>query len=161
MALFSEAGLVAADRSITNKRKTSKKNQDKIMFLKRYAFLDKEIERKLGEIAYWRNRLERVTAVYTREPKSKNAGRDMRLDDIIAKIVDLEQEVNEDIDQLIDIRNEIKQKIEQIKDDKLRLLLQYRYIDCKTWEEIAVEMGYSWQHIHRLHAKALREVKIC
>ena len=35
-------------------------------------------------------------------------------------------------------------------------LIRARYIGCLSWEQIAVDMKYSWQHIHRIHADALR-----
>lgn len=35
-------------------------------------------------------------------------------------------------------------------------LIRARYIEMQTWEQIAVDMGYSWQHIHRIHSDALK-----
>ena len=29
----------------------------------------------------------------------------------------------------------------------------------ETFEEISVECGYSWRHVHRLHGNALRELE--
>lgn len=37
-------------------------------------------------------------------------------------------------------------------------VLQLRYIELMKWEEICVEIGYSWQHTHRLHKQALKIV---
>ena len=30
-----------------------------------------------------------------------------------------------------------------------------RYVDIKTWEQIAVEMNYGWTQVHNLHGSAL------
>lgn len=149
MAMFSEAGLVAS--GITN--------QDKIIYLKRFSTLDKEIDRKIAEIAYWRSKLEKVTAVYTSEPKGGGSIYS-RTEEFVTKIVDLEREVNAGIDRLVDIRQDIIRAIESVKDDRARLLLQYRYIDGKSFEWIAAEMNYSWRHIHRLHSQALTNIQI-
>lgn len=35
-------------------------------------------------------------------------------------------------------------------------LIRARYVELMSWERIAVDMNYSWQHIHRVHADALR-----
>jgi len=35
--------------------------------------------------------------------------------------------------------------------------LTYRYINGKTWEEIAVEMHYTYKWVHVLHGQALAE----
>ena len=55
----------------------------------------------------------------------------------------------------IKIFDEIMQKIEKHQDETERQLLFERYIKCAKWEDIAEEMGYSLQHIHRLHNKAI------
>ena len=50
--------------------------------------------------------------------------------------------------------------IERVNDCTLRKLLIKRYLQFKTWEQIAVEMNYSWRQIVRLHGKALQKVKM-
>ena len=134
-------------------------NKDKIKYLKRYINLDREIDRKLEEVARLRSKLTRVTEVYSTEPRGGGSIYG-KTEEIIAKIVDLEKEIDADVDRLISIRDNIKAVIEAVEDDRERLLLQYRYLDGRTFEEIAVQMHYSWRHIHRLHSRALSNVEI-
>jgi hypothetical protein len=134
-------------------------NRDKIKYLKRYITLDREIDRKLKEVDCWRAKLSRLTPVYSSQPKGGGSIRG-NTESIIAKIVDLEKEIDADIDRLISIRDNIKAIIEAVEDDRERLLLQYRYLDGKTFEKIAVEMNYSWRQIHRLHSQALTNLKM-
>lgn len=37
-----------------------------------------------------------------------------------------------------------------------RVLARSRYVYGMTWEEICVEMHYSWRQVHRIHANVLR-----
>ena len=134
-------------------------NRDKIKYLKRYINLDREIERKLEEVARLRSKLTRVTEVFTAEPRGGGSIYG-KTEEILAKIVDLEKEIDADIDRLISIRDNIKAIIEAVEDDRERLLLQYRYLDGRTFEEIAVQMNYSWRQIHRLHSQALTNLKM-
>jgi DNA-directed RNA polymerase specialized sigma subunit len=134
-------------------------NQDKIKYLKRYVILDREIDRKLKEVARLRSKLTRVTQVLTAEPRGGGTIYG-KTEEILAKIVDLENEIDTDIDRLISIRDNIKTVIEAVEDDRERLLLQYRYLDGKTFEWIAAEMNYSWRQIHRLHSQALTNLKM-
>ena len=134
-------------------------SRDKIKYLKRYINLDREIERKLEEVARLRSKLTRVTEVFTAEPKGGGSIYG-KTEEILAKIVDLEKEIDADVDRLISIRDNIKAIIEAVEDDRERLLLQYRYLDGWTFEKIAVEMNYSWRQIHRLHSRALTNVKM-
>ena len=149
MAMFSTAFYAA----------TTMSNKDKIKYLKRYINLDLEIDRKLEEIARLRSKLTRITQVLTAEPRGGGSIYG-KTEEIIAKIVDLEKEIDADVDRLVAIRDGIKTMIEAVEDDRERLLLQYRYLDGKTFEWIAVEMHYSWRQIHRLHSKALTNLKM-
>jgi len=148
MAMFSTAFTAA---TMTNK--------DKIKYLKRYINLDREIERKLEEVARLRSKLTRVTEVYSTEPRGGGTIYG-KTEEILAKIVDLEKEIDADVDRLIEVRDSIKSIIEAVEDDRERLLLQYRYLDGKTFEWIAAEMNYSWRQIHRLHSRALTNLKM-
>ena len=134
-------------------------NKDKIKYLKRYINLDREIDRKLEEIARLRSKLTRITQVLTAEPQGGGSIYG-KTEEIIAKIVDLEREIDADIDRLISIRDNIEAVIEAVENDRERLLLQYRYLDGWTFEKIAVEMNYSWRQIHRLHSQALINLKM-
>ena len=53
-------------------------------------------------------------------------------------------------------RQEIERQIGQMEDEDEQRVLRLRYIKGLKWEEVAVEMGHSWQHIHRIHSKALK-----
>jgi DNA-directed RNA polymerase specialized sigma subunit len=37
-------------------------------------------------------------------------------------------------------------------------LLEMRYINRRTWGEIAEELGYSDRGIHKIHGRALKEI---
>lgn len=40
-----------------------------------------------------------------------------------------------------------------------RRLVRLHYIDGLTWEQVAVEMTYSWRQVHRIHGEALEKLK--
>lgn len=51
--------------------------------------------------------------------------------------------------------------INRVDDSTYRALLTARYINCETWEQIAIDMNYSYVHIvHRLHPQALDAINI-
>jgi DNA-directed RNA polymerase specialized sigma24 family protein len=134
-------------------------NQGKTKYLKRYVLLDREIDRKLKEVDCWRAKLSRLTPVYSSQPKGGGTIYS-RTEEIIIKIADMEEAINADIDKLIDLKQEIERVIDSVPNDKERLLLKYRYLDGRTFEEIAVQMHYSWRQIHRLHSRALTNLKM-
>ena len=54
------------------------------------------------------------------------------MEDIIAKIVDLENEINDDIDKLVDLKAEITTVIKEVDDPELQSLLEQRYLNFRT-----------------------------
>lgn len=54
----------------------------------------------------------------------------------------------------------VQASIERLEDGKEKELLTYRYLRGMKWEEIAVNMEHSWQHVHRIHSKALKNLKM-
>ena len=55
---------------------------------------------------------------------------------------------------------EIMGRIEQMDNENEKDVLVYRYIELMQWESIASEMGFSWQHTHKIHARALKNFKM-
>lgn len=79
-----------------------------------------------------------------------------RMPNIIAKIVDLESQINREIDSFIDLKKEIHDAIDKVANCNEKLVLRYRYIEFLTWEQIAEQMNYSITQIHRIHANSLQ-----
>ncbi len=51
----------------------------------------------------------------------------------------------------------IEKEIDNVKNGQASMLLKYRYIDGKDWEEISELLNYSQRNIHYMHKKALGE----
>jgi DNA-directed RNA polymerase specialized sigma subunit len=75
------------------------------------------------------------------------------------KLAELQEAVFGDCEKLFAIKTEIIRTISRVDNVTYRTLLEKRYLEYKTWEQIAVEMNYSYMHICRLHGKALDAVK--
>ena len=73
----------------------------------------------------------------------------------VGRIIDLQNEINRDIDELVDLKAEIREVIDAVPDTDLRLILEERYLNWKSWEQIAVTLGYNLRYLHRLHRQAL------
>jgi len=60
----------------------------------------------------------------------------------------------------IKLCREITDKIERMDNEDEKDVLMYRYVRLMKWEDIAVKMEYSWQHIHKIHARALKNFQL-
>lgn len=71
----------------------------------------------------------------------------------------LSEQIDRRVDELARVKAEVLEAIEQVRDGTLRQLLIERYIQCRTWEQVAVNMHYSYIHVvQRLHPEALQEI---
>lgn len=82
-----------------------------------------------------------------------------RMEDVIAKMVDLESGINADLKALIDLKHEIVTVVKCVSHPELQTLLELRYLCFMTWEEISVSLRLEIRLVHRLHNRALNEVE--
>jgi len=75
------------------------------------------------------------------------------------KLVELDDAINERIDELVSIKMEILEVVQTVEDTRYRTLLIERYTQFKTWEQIAVDMHYSFRRIMELHNDALAALR--
>lgn len=54
----------------------------------------------------------------------------------------------------------IEDRIRMMGNEDEQMVLRLRYIQGRKWEDAAVEMGYSWKQIHRIHSAALQNFKM-
>ena len=112
-----------------------------------------------------RQALERATSKQTTVQKKmtqkKTArGRPSRGDAVLVSYAEYSRRIDAQIAALNETLAEISEAIFSVSESVLRLTLINRYVLFKKWEEIALDMGNSYENVtQRLHPKALREVK--
>jgi DNA-directed RNA polymerase specialized sigma subunit len=126
-------------------------------YLRQYLDADRAINAKLEQISKLRALATKTTQ--TLQPDKVQSSNENKTEKIIAKIVDLENEVDAEIDRLVDIKTQVEAVIRQVPDATQRILLERRYIIGETWEQIAVDLHYSYMQICRIHGKALQKVE--
>lgn len=119
--------------------------------------IDQRINSKLEQVQSLRELASKATATLS-DDRPKETRNFQRMEDIICKILDLESEINSDIDKLVDLKREIVKLIKSIPNTEHQTIFELRYLCFKTWEQIAVEMGYSLRWVHIVHSKALNEL---
>ena len=126
-------------------------------YLNQAYWLDRRIDSKLEQLSALRDMATKTTAVMDGEVVSHTRNVHS-MQDVIAKIMDMQVEVNSDIDALVDLKRDIMRTIKGIENPEYQTLLELRYLCFKRWEEISVMMNYNLRHIYRLHDEALEKV---
>jgi DNA-directed RNA polymerase specialized sigma subunit len=121
--------------------------------------LDQRINSKLEQVASLNELATKCTSTLTGMPRNPNRSTST-MADAVGKIIDLQAEINRDIDRLVDLKREMVTVIKAVGNTEHQTLLELRYLCFRTWEQIAVDMGYSIQHIYRLREKAYDEIRV-
>lgn len=123
-------------------------------FLREIRVLDEEVAAKFEQI-------EELRALATRRTSSpsKTGGvqtsKKSDFGHIVAKIADLTIVLDESIKKLLDKKASAMLIIEGLEDSRYKTVLYKYYFNRKTWEQIAVDMHYTYQWVHVLHGRAL------
>ena len=123
---------------------------------------DSLINRKLAKKAALYDMITRTTPVMKTDVVTGGGGSQDRIADAIAKMIDLEEEINRDIDHYVDLQREVEKLLDQVAEKNARHheLLCRRYISYESFDHIAAEMGYATTRgATKLHGRALQTLQ--
>lgn len=126
-------------------------------FLSRAWQIEKRIDARIDE----RERLESLltsprTAKLTGMPRG--GGGDWT--NAVIAVSDLNAVIVGEIETLCRIKREVIEAIDAVEDARYKRLLELRYRNYMSWDDIASEMGYTTRNIFELHGKALQRVRV-
>lgn len=122
-------------------------------YLRKARELDTLVHTKLSEIDRLRELAECLSSPRMGEKVSSNKGNTSM--QTVDKIVDLQAEIRKEIAELVSLIGEIHAKIELLENPTEKAVLTERYINVKSWEEIAEIIGCSDRNTRYLHGRAL------
>lgn len=126
-------------------------------YLQQIQLCDSRINTRLEEL----HRLKEMVVRITPTPKDNIAsggGSQDKLANAVAKIVDLEAEIDREIDYFVNARRKIVALIDKLSDPDQIQVLHKRYVQYKTLERIACDMGMSYRNVCYIHGKGLQAV---
>ena len=123
-------------------------------YLRQLKYLDNRINAKLLEREQIRTIAEKTTVSLSEKVQTSSGN---KIDDVVVRLVELEELINKDIDKLVELREEARNKINRISNDKYKIVLSMYYLSNKTFEDVAELTNMSLRWIYILHGKALKE----
>lgn len=124
-------------------------------YLRGIRLLDTKINNKLADLAMLRDMRVKITASMS-PGLGGSSGEQDKLGDATAKILDLEKEINADIDTLVDMKRAAIAIIDKVTDTDQYDVLHKRYLQYKTWEQIACKLGMTYRNVCYIHSAALQ-----
>ena len=132
-------------------------NEEKKQYLRRYQAAKRRAKMIQEEIEELRSSKTSPVGLGDGLPHGSGtsdlSGYAARLDELLREL-EAEKEM-----QMVTYR-EIRQQISMVPDPTEQEILSRRYLIGQSWEKIAVEMGYSYRNITRIHGHALQHFEI-
>ena len=126
-------------------------------YLQQIRLYDSHINTKLEDLHQLKEMVTKITPTLKDDVVSGGGNQD-KLGDAIAKIVDLEADIDRDIDRYVAAKQEISATLDKLTDPDQLQVLHMRYVQYKTWEQIACEMNMSYRNVCYIHGKGLQTV---
>lgn len=79
---------------------------------------------------------------------------------IIAKIIDLQEEINADIDRFVDLKADVMHNIDRLTNPDEKVVLYRKYFEYKTMQQIADEVPCCKRTVQRLHKEGLKKLSL-
>lgn len=126
-------------------------------YLEQIGRLDRQIDSKLVILSSLEANATRTTAAMEGEAVSHTRNVHA-LQDTIARIIDLRQEIDADTDALVDLRDEARHIIERLDDASCQTVLTLRYVWLKSWDDVAASLSYNLRSVYKVRDRALAKL---
>ena len=128
-------------------------------YLQEIQRLDEQMNEKLEELSD----LETTCGQkgFSLSEKVQTSPRADGLENGVIKCLELRDKMLTVIDEFVDKKNIIISRIQALSDTRCIKILYMRYVRYMSFESIAVELCYSYDHVTRLHKKALIDFERC
>lgn len=127
-------------------------------YLQQIKLYDSRISTKLEELQHTKEMVLRITPTLKEDVVSGGGGSQDQLAEAVARIVDLEAEINRDIGRYVNAKQEISATLDKLTDPDQLQVLHMRYMQYKAWEQIACDMHMTYRNVCYIHGKGLQAV---
>lgn len=136
-------------------------NDEVKQYLGQAYCLHKSIKAKGDKIVQLRDRRTKITAD-NKADVVQGGKLNTGFADLTNEILALETQIHAEFYKQVKAEEDICERIYNMADDypKLALILELRYINYMTWEQVCVELSMTWSHVvGELHIQALEKFK--
>lgn len=127
-----------------------------ISYLGQIKVMDAKINADIGELEQLEALAAKTTSVMGGE-RVQASGSQQKMEDCVVKIVGMKEQINREIEEFINYKKEARQILSGCSADCITILHK-RYFQFKTWEQIAVDMNFTYKWVSGgLHQRALSQ----
>ena len=127
--------------------------REKVRFLNAYRWALLQEQELLHQIEETRSRSAQLTQALSGMPGA--AGEGSSLERAVESLIEIQQRLCRQVETSCKARCQVEQAISTLADPRRRTILWLHYISGKTFEQIAVQMHYSYRQILREYSRAM------
>lgn len=120
----------------------------------------KRLDADLERLAMLRAKAEGVRGMEYDRQSVHDGAEHNALEEAVCMIADCEAKIKTEVAQCQKALDRVTGIIHDVPSQKLAVILQMRYLNLWPFEKIAVELGYTWRHVNRMHVLALKEANM-
>lgn len=120
-------------------------------YLRQLKYLDNRINAKLLEREQIRTIAEKTTVSLSEKVQTSSRN---KMDDVVVRLVELEELINKDIDKLVYLKEEAGQLIDKLVNERYKWALKERYIKFKSLSWLSDSTGLGVDGVRSLLKRA-------
>lgn len=129
-------------------------------YLQQAYRLNELIDSDLRELERLRDLASRISGSNFGERVQSSRNPDPPFVKYLGDIDEMERKIHKELCDLVALKNGILTVLNEMADHDERLLLTYRYLNNRSWSDIASSLHVSSRTVHRIHASALQNFSV-
>ena len=125
--------------------------------LKEYTSIKRELKQIQFKLKELEERKTSIKSMVISDMNVQTSHNNNSIEDLLIKIEECIEEYNKKEIELYNKQLEIEKCINSLEPTE-RIIERSRYIEGKTFEQISVDLNYSWRHTIRIHGKILQKI---
>ena len=125
--------------------------------LKEYTSIKRELKQIQFKLKELEERKTSIKSMVISDMNVQTSHNNNSIEDLLIKIEECIEEYNKKEIELYNKQLEIEKCINSLEPTE-RIIARSRYIEGKTFEQISVDLNYSWRHTIRIHGKILQKI---
>ena len=125
--------------------------------LKEYTSIKRELKQIQFKLKELEERKTSIKSMVISDMNVQTTHNNNSIEDLLIKIEECIEEYNKKEIELYNKQLEIEKCINSLEPTE-RIIARSRYIEGKTFEQISVDLNYSWRHTIRIHGKILQKI---
>lgn len=122
--------------------------------------LDQRIHADLEEIERLREMASSVSSPGFEERHNPNRPTEAPFVRCVIKVMEMEEKLNGEVERLMTLKEQMRTVIDALPCVDEQMVIRYRYVHGKTWEEIGDELHADRTTVYRWHNNALRHLTL-